>query len=157
MQIKRVVISCFLLFTYSLGFAHNLIPHCEASNIEHQENSHHHHEHHQHDSDDKDIDHEDIVHNGHLDAGFYDYFLCFLSDTEHPIHDCNLNHYLPANTYDKVDTELSKAKFIAVLITVFSTTEQDEALPKTRSEFASIYLSPPIGDSPHRGPPSFSC
>ena len=157
MQIKRVVISCFLLFTYSLGFAHNLIPHCEASNIEHQENSHHHHEHHQHDSDDKDIDHEDIVHNGHLDAGFYDYVLCFLSDTEHPIHDCNLNHYLPANTYDKVDTELSKAKFIAVLITVFSTTEQDEALPKTRSEVASIYLSPPIGDSPHRGPPSFSC
>ena len=162
MQIKRAIISLLLLLTYSLGFAHYLIPHCEASNIEHQvaasqENPHHHHEHHQHTSDDKDIDHEDIVHNGHLDAGLYDYIVCFLSDAEHPAEDCNLQHYLPANTNDKIDSQLSKAQFVAVLFTVFCIVKQDEALPKSRSEFAAVYLSPPIGDSPYRGPPSLSC
>ena len=160
---SRTVITCFLLFTYSLGFAHNLIPHCETSNVKHQvaahhESSHHHHEHHEHSSEDeKGIDHEHILHNGHLDGDIYDFIVCFLSEMEHPTKDCNLEHFLLANSNDKVNTQLVKAKFVAVLFTVLCLVAQDEALPKSQSEFATVYLSPPIDDSPHRGPPSLSC
>ena len=162
MQISRIIISCFLLFTYSLGFAHYLIPHCEASNIDHQvaahqENPHHHHEHHQHTSDEKDVVHEDIVHNGHLDAGLYDLILCFLSDAEHPTNDCNLQHYLLAKTNDNIDTKLAKSRFVALLFVAFCITDQDEQIPESNSERAVAYLSPPIEDPPHRGPPSLSC
>ncbi|MEQ9187733.1 MAG: hypothetical protein RLP15_08355 [Cryomorphaceae bacterium] len=162
MQIKRALISLLLLLTYSLGFAHYLIPHCEANNIEHQVaahegNPHHHHEHHQHAFDDKHIDHEDIVHNDHLDGGVYDLVVCLLGDMEHPYQDCNLQHYLLSKTNDNVDIRLTNAKLVSILLTVFGFTDSNKALSEFSSEVATVCLSPPIGDSPHRGPPSLSC
>lgn len=160
MEFKRVVISCLLLFTYTFGFAHNLIPHCEASDIKHQTthegNSHHHHEHHQHTTEDN-VDHEHIAHNGHLDGGLYDFIVCFLSDTEHPTNDCNLKHYLLSKTNEKVDTKLAKIKLASILFAISRIVKQDESFSNFSSKPAAIYLSPPIEQFPYRGPPSFSC
>ena len=161
MEFKRIVISCLLLVTYTLGFAHSLIPHCEAGDTEHQiaahegSNSHHHHEHHQHAPEDN-VDHEHIIHNGHLDGGLYDFIVCLLSDAQHPRNDCNLQHYLPAITNDKIDTKISKTRLVATLFALCCIIIQNEELPSFSSELAN-YLSPHIEHTPYRGPPSFSC
>jgi len=44
-----------------------------------------------------------------------------------------------------------------MLFAIFRYVDQKEALPKFNSKVAAIYLSPPIEQSPHRGPPSISC
>lgn len=155
MQISRIVISCFLLFTSSLGFAHYLIPHCEAGNIEHKIATHH-ENHHQHTPGDN-LDHGHVVHNDHLDGGIYDLIVCFLSEMEHSTEDCNLKYYLLAKTNDKINTQLTITKLIAVLFTICCIAEQNETVSAFSGEATAIYLSPPIDNAPNRGPPSISC
>lgn len=161
MQIKRIVILCFLMFTYILGFAHYFIPYCDsAANgcqfvVQHNDSCHN-HQHHEH-TPDYNIDHEHIQHNGHLDADIYDFIVCFLTDIEHPTKDCDLRYYLIGKTDNNIDIKLVKARLARVLFAYLSIIQQDEELPIYRSEIAGIYLSPSIEHSPHRGPPSTTC
>ena len=157
MKIFKLVISIFLLLTYSLWFAHTLVPHCQELISGEYQTSHHHHKHHQHQpGEEKNPNHEHVLHENHFDAGVYDLILCILSETEHPANDCNIEHYVPAKANDNFK-ELTKAKLITVLSTLFHFTEQPELLPENSSEDVAIYLSLPLGNSPHRGPPSLSC
>ena len=157
MKIIKPIITVFLLLTYSLGFAHNLFPHCQELISGEYQASHHHHEHHQHESGEgTNPEHEHIIHEGHFDAGIYDFIICFLSEMEHPANDCNIENYVPAKANDNLK-ELTKAKLIAVLFTLFRFTEQFETLLEYSRADVTIYLSPLLDNSPHRGPPSLSC
>ena len=73
MNFHKLIISIILLLTYSFGFAHNLVPHCNDSG----EESHNHapnHNHHYH-ADEEEIDsaHSDIAHDDHFDEGINDF------------------------------------------------------------------------------------
>jgi hypothetical protein len=156
MQIGKIVISFLLLLTYSLGFAHNLIPHCqkfysvESNSHQEKEKEKHHHE-------DLSSDHEHIQHEGHYDEDLYDLLVCFLNEMEHPANDCNVEHCFPARTNDASSKVFAKAKFITALLTVIAHVDESEQTSDYGSDSDAIYLSPPIDDSPHRGPPSLSC
>ena len=161
MQIKKVIIATLFLLTYTIGFAHNLIPHCSAACGElpvaaHQETGHHHHAHHEHDHG-EDSGHDHIEHNGHLDGGLLDYVVCLLSEMEHPATDCQIEVCLPASTANTVPEALSNVTCIALLYSVFELAEQDEPLQAGHSEAVTSYTAPPIAECPHRGPPTPSC
>lgn len=161
MQIKRAIISCFLLFTYSLGFAHNLIPHCqelvsEIGIFSNAKDGHHHLEHHTH-VEIEDLDEDDILHENHLDDSLYDFIVCLLSEMEHPVNECQVEHSIPSTLNDDLSKQLSKTKIIAVLCSVWGLTNPNESLSEYNSEAAVQYSSPPLCNSPNRGPPSISC
>lgn len=159
MKIIKSVISVFLLLTYSLGFAHNLIPHCQELAIGEQQNiSHHHHEHHQHEPDVKlssELDH--IVHEGHFDENIYDLIACILSELEHPADDCHNSQYVPTKSNNDLTKQLSKVKIVAILFSVLGFTNQSKSPSEYSCEVAVQYSSPPLDNSPNRGPPSISC
>ena len=159
MQTKKAFISVLLLLTYSLGFAHNLVPHCEELTIgEQQSSSHHHHEHHQHSSDEENaLADQHISHNDHFDLGVYDLIACFLSEMEHPGNDCHFENCFLLKTSDDLTKQFSKTKIVIILYSVLGLLDQNESLSEYNSEFAEQYLSPPLGNSPNRGPPSISC
>lgn len=159
MQIKKAFISIILLLSFSLGISHNLILHChELDNEEQQYSSHHHHEHHKHTFDqENDLADQHIFHNDHFDLNTYDLITCFLSEIEHPTNDCNLEHYIPLKSENNLNKQFSKIKIVSVQITVWSLTDQIESLSTYNKEVVSQYLSPPLGNSPNRGPPSISC
>ena len=160
MQVIRSVISLFLLLVYSISFAHDLIPHCHFDKMsEHivaeQGESHHHHEHHTHEADEE-TDHEHITHQNHLDDGLLDYVICLLSELEHPSEYAH-RHYAPVISNDNFLKGLDKPKFVAILFTVFTAPEIDMLPSRYATELAFTYHSPPLLNSPHRGPPSISC
>lgn len=154
----KFCISFFLLLTYTFGFAHNLIPHCQELAIGEKQNiSHHHHEHHQHQSEEEtNPDHEHIPHEDHFDAGIYDLILCILSEAAHPSSECNVDLYFPINGNDSIK-ELTKANLLGVLFTLFQFPEQSDTLSVYIGEGIALYLTPPLDNSPSRGPPYFSC
>lgn len=156
----KFFISFLLLLTYTFGFAHDLIPHCQELAIGEKQNiSHHHHEHHQHEPDVKlSSEHDHIVHEGHYDENIYDLIVCILSELEHPADDdCHVSHYIPTKLNTDLTKQVSKTKIIAILVSVFSLTDQRKSLYEYNSEVAVQYSSPPLGNSPNRGPPSISC
>jgi hypothetical protein len=157
MKIIKSIISVSVLLTYSLGFAHTLVPHCQELISGEYQTSHHHHKHHQHQpGEEKNPNHEHILHENYFDAGVYDLILCILSETEHPSNECNVDHYIPVNGNDNLK-ELTKAKLLAVLFTLFQFPEQSDTLSDYIGEDVAIYQSPPLDNSPSRGPPYFSC
>lgn len=161
MQIKKVIIASLLLLTYTVGFVHNLIPHCSAGCAElplatHEESGHHHHAHHEHDHGDQ-TDHDHIAHNGHLDGGFFDYVVCLLSEMEHPATDCKSDVCLPASSLNNIPESLAAAHCITLLCAMCAAPEQNEPQQYTYSKAAPAYTAPPIAECPHRGPPTPSC
>ncbi len=155
----KFCISLFLLLTYTFGFAHNLIPHCqELATGEKQNISHHHHEHHKHKPDVKpSYEHGHIVHEGHFDENIYDLIVCILSELEHPADNCHSSHYILASQNNDLTKQLSKVKIVAVLFSLLNFTNQRKPLSEYSCEVAVQYSYPPLDNSPNRGPPSFSC
>lgn len=157
MQIGKILISFFLLLTYSLGFAHEIIPHCHieseiAFGNDNGEDSHHHHEHHSHETDDH-LDHEHINHQDHLDDGFYDFVVCLLSESEHSQSSTH-HHYVPSNPNSISFKGLDKIKNAVTLLAVVTSIKCDIQLTEFGKENEDFYLPPPILYAPHRGPPS---
>lgn len=156
MKIFKLAISLFLLLTYALGSAHGLIPHCQEMILGDSSASHHHHEHHQHTPEDN-IDHEHIVHKDHLDGGVFDFILCFLSDIEHPANHCSIEHFAPKKTIKNFKT-FSKDKLIDTFFAINNSNELSDIPNRNFIESTLSFLSPPLNNSPHRGPPTtLSC
>ena len=161
MQIIRSAISLFLLFVYSISFAHDLIPHCHFSEAtekiaaEHGE-QHHHLENHKH-AKIEDLDDDDILHENHLDDSLFDFVVCLLSELEHPASDAAHQHYIPVNTNDNSKNELTKIKLVAVLTVVFNLSAVTESPLPFGNNTTLVLQVPDIVSSPHRGPPFLSC
>jgi hypothetical protein len=105
---KRVFISLILILTYTVGFAHNFIPHCTDV---HTDESHseveHHHTHHTHEGHDStEEDHSHVEHGDHFDQGLLDYLICLFEGAQHHDHSCDAQ-CTPQNSVFKYSTEKS--------------------------------------------------
>ena len=152
-------ISLILLLTYSIGFAHDLAPHCpEFATEEKHSGSHHHHEHHEHLQDvNPDGQHDHILHEKHFDEDVIDLIVCLLSDLEHPANHCHCTHYIPFKSGNDLVKELPKVKFTATLYSILELPDLGETLSTFGFEVARRYATPQIDKSSKRGPPIISC
>ena len=156
MKIKKLIISLLLLLTYSLGFAHNFIPHQHEDGVEDEitkEKKGHHHHHHAI----KKSNHEHISHGNHYDEGLYDLLVCFLHESDNQEYKCNNHHFVLAKPNRVVINKLQVNKLVTILYSITTELEQDEKFPDYNIDSDISYLSPTIENSPHRGPPLFSC
>jgi len=158
MRIKNLIISFFLLFVYSFGFAHSMMPHQHGFYSEHQpefiseSKDYHNHKHHVCETPTESC----IDHNDHCDDGLLDLIACFFSDFDSEHHDCDIEINVNANDkrLDNRLTDLTSrfghSNFISFIGTsIFSNDEKFNL----RYPFLIDYSSPPIQNSPHRGPP----
>ena len=157
MRLLKLVISAFLLLTYLLGFAHNLIPHCqELISGEHQSARHHHHHHQYQLGEGSNPGQVHILHKDHFDADIFDLIICFLSEMEHHADDCNIENYIPVSANDRIKASV-KLKQLAALFSCFRFTEQSDTFPASGGADVVKCLSPFLDVSRYRGPPSLSC
>ncbi len=138
MKARKVIWSVVLLLTYSLGFAHYLIPHS------HTEGEGHDHAHHQHlDIDNHNEDEFHIHHDDHVDPSVYDLLICLVSEMEHPEDNCAKDHSELTYTFlptQKIETPIPLISALyAVVINGF---------PEVAESVSSSY------EVPHYEPPS---
>jgi hypothetical protein len=153
MQFYKIIISLLLLLTYSFGFAHNLVPHCNDSSEENHTHvpSHNHHQHFE--GEEIDTEHSDIAHNNHFDGGVIDFITCLVHESETPGEECSVEHCFTFSTNNFSLKDISKIQTAIVLFTVFQPIVQNETILYSSADLEINYLSPPLEDSPHRGPP----
>lgn len=157
---KRVFISVMLLLAYSLGFAHNLIPHTHINEtaeeiVTHDENRHHHYHynnyHHK-----KHVNHEHILHGDHFDENLYDLLVCFLHTTDDKqAKDCNGQFYMPT-TKKRIINNVPQVQLLAIIISIVPGLE----ITFTNEFYEwveTLHSLPPINSTSLRGPPSFFC
>jgi hypothetical protein len=166
MQFKRTVIALSLLFAYSLGFAHELIPHCHHNEgvavlgEESATHSHEHeHEHHHHDQsqESEEHEHDHVQHQDHFDDGLMDFIICVLTAAEHPSSDADHCYQMPATTNAIKFTAWDKIKLIATFTAVFAEPVEEASADLLVPDADVAFLSPPLANSTDRGPPSFFC
>lgn len=158
MKFKKIIISFFLLFVYSISFTHSITFHEHGFSVAHQhegvgiDNSTHTHAHHSH-SEEFSSSSAHINHNNHCDEGVFDLITCVLSDlTNHQHNDCEFEHQ---NYNDsKRLTNKSHVKLLASFI-VFSNNSNTYSLELNplKSQLIIDFQSPLINDNPLRGPP----
>jgi len=138
-----------LLFTYSIGFAHNILPH-NAFNLGQSE---HNHQHIQTGSADEE---NYISHGNHFDTNWYDLIICALTDAEHGGEDCNLEHYIVPNTNSPLEN-IPTIQFVTLLFTFLTDETPDKPKIGYNINLQFSFLSPLLEHSPHRGPPAIIC
>ena len=149
MQLKRIVISILFLLTYTIGFAHNLMPH----NVLNGSDSKHCHEHVNSDVSNTD---DYISHGDHFDTNLYDLIICTLSDTEHGDENCNLEHYIAPSTNLSLKN-IATVQLVAIIFTLLNEEINDDTKTAYNTNVQFSFLSPLLEHSPHRGPPATSC
>ncbi len=158
---KKIIISIILLLSYSLGFAHNFIPHHHDVDTEAHEHVHandNHNHHHHHGSEDKSHnDHKHISHGDHYDEGLYELIICFLHDANHHEDDCNNHYYISAKSNNSLSSKSQQLKLVATLFALTIEVEQPELTSRFNVNSTTFYQSHSIEDSPLRGPPSQKC
>ena len=101
MHSKKTILSILLLSVYTIGLAHNVIPHCHhdkfRANHSAEHAAAHNHTHIPLDAENP-TDHSLFLHNDHLDAGFLDFILCWLHETDHPDSQTSDSFCLPQIT-----------------------------------------------------------
>ena len=151
MQFSKIFISFFLLFVYTAGVAHELIPHhqdevkevCEFT----AENSHESN----HDTECGEL--TCFTHTDHCDDGLVDLLSCLFSDENHPDDDCTNEVYLPSSSHNMDMDTFSKVKLTSVFVTVFQLIPVQNTPTFYGFEIPDWYASPPIQNSSNRGPP----
>lgn len=156
-----MLISLLLLFTYSLGFAHNLIPHNHNSepkeHIIMHEDGHQHHNHQHKNVKHSHSDHEHVSHGDHYDEDLYDLLVCSLHKTDHQEDDCKDQHFSPSNSHRIIINKLQANMLAVILFSVTTETEQSELISDDQIDSEKTYLSSSLEDTPLRGPPSLKC
>jgi hypothetical protein len=152
MQFYKSIISLLLLLTYSFGFAHNLVPHCNDDTPHETAISDHHH--HQHsDEQQENIEHNHINHDSHFDEGIIDFITCLVHESESPEEQCSIEHCFTFSSNNFSLKDINKIQTAIVLFAVSQPIVQNESIAYSSTDFEINYLSPPLEDSPHRGPP----
>jgi hypothetical protein len=155
MNAVRTLLSSFLLLTYALGIAHDLIPHCHTDQAASHADGHHGHEHltvehHQEEG----TAHQHIVHQNHLDEGLFGLMSCLLSELDHPLSSSN-QECLPENS--NVPSFKSEATVSILMLAqvenyCFELTQQFILPTPDRQR----YCTPLSSSSSRRGPPVLS-
>ena len=118
---RRVVISILFLLVYSVGFAHQLIPHHNGDAG---------HKHFCEDSELSTFNKENLeenncneltcfVHDNHCDDGLYELLSCLFNDETHPEDDCKTEYFIPVKKSNSEIKKLSNSKVVAVIIALF--------------------------------------
>ena len=153
-RFNKALLSCLLVLTYSIGFTHNLVPHCsgEVEHVDVSTESVHHHDHHEHNQNDA-SDHEHIVHKNHLDLNYLDLVLCLLEDVEQDASHCGQEHCFVL--YSKILSlkDLPSTQLTYILCSFIQSTDVIDLQSQYDLGICYCYQSPPIEKSPHRGPP----
>ena len=154
MQKTKSLISFLLIFAYSFGFVHNLIPHCEihtehsADIIEHHDKHHFHHE-----GEEVDNEHSHVVHNDHFDDNFLDYLLCALENANHHDDGCNLEFYTQTTDFENIEKFGEKSVDYFTFQSCFVEKESNTS-KRNNAHVGILYLSEEfVALCPHRGPP----
>jgi len=160
MRAKQIIISFFLLFVYSISFAHSLSFHEHGFYAEHQygfiegNGAEHHHQHHSHDN----SSHKDthINHNDHCDEGVIDLIVCVLSDfTNHQHNDCHFEHQF--NSESKRIVNQPNLEFSAIFsASYFFQFKNYSNLKPSTNQLNKDFLCPLIDSQSQRGPPFLS-
>ena len=127
--IKKGIISIILLLTYSLGFAHNFIPHAHNTENETHPHSHQndeHSDHHHNVTKSLNGDHKHIPHGDHYDKGLYDLIICFLHDANPHQDESKHDFYFPLKTNNKLSSKWQKFQLIATLFLLITAAEQTD-------------------------------
>jgi hypothetical protein len=149
-QPLKVLISSILIFSYSLGFAHNLVSHCQMGHESHESSNHKHEYLHQAEA--VSHNHEHISHKDHIDTSWWDFMICLLTDIEHD--EANLNFFQTQksltvtliSSFDDIDVcePLGLAEYAIPL---------DVCEKSFHSIFSQHYESPGVSLLFTRGPP----
>ncbi|UKN01968.1 hypothetical protein K6119_00370 [Paracrocinitomix mangrovi] len=159
MQFLRSIIISSLILTYFVGFAHRLIPHYNEVQMENVAVTEHHHEHENgHTANDGD---SHVVHEDHIDADFFDYLLCLLSDLEHQGNE-NEHHPQEFVSEKSAESRTDKAAQTNADFSVFLKNDisiAEAAVKTTVVDAHSIIEFESLEGSTHslRGPPYFTC
>ena len=142
MKIGKILISLLLLLTYSLSYAHSLIPHCHGLDCEvhgtthgvkaDSDQKHHHHQ-------------NENPYSGHFEHD------------EHCDEDCTFPIYIVGITADELNKNFKNKGFVAVLLSFFKELELSSRPSDYERNCMDNFLSPDIKNAPHRGPPTPSC
>ncbi len=154
MNLKNSILAYFLILSYTLSFAHNLIPHSDTlidgqhlHDLIHEHN-HFHSDFHSHSTDDH------ILHENHLDENVLDYLICIFSDLEHGESECAMEHETPSQ---EVNVSFL---FVDVFYAVINFHDIDVILEQKNKEYSIskeiIYSSPHYSTYKLRGPPILS-
>ena len=158
MNFKKITISFFLLFVYSISFAHSLTFHEHGFYSQHQyefavtNDSEHNHEHHSHRVAES-VDNSHIHHNNHCDEDVFDLITCVLFDlSNHQHDDCHIEHQPNDETNRLSNKDSNKLYTSAGLIQLV------DLFKETNSSSIHIIIDLPISiisDTPLRGPPFY--
>lgn len=163
MSPKKLVISLFLLFTYTLGFTHDLIPHSHLGDdalhstteqhYDHHNKNHHDHQHGHH----GEMNLEHIVHADHMDDGLIEYLMCVLGESHHGTTQNDRCFYTIANVKDILKIRRAKDSFTTLMFALNADLNDNTLSGIINPEVKVAYHPPPILRAPNRGPPSSSC
>ena len=152
MHLKRVFISIILIFSYTVGFAHSIIPHCDnlfnGSHIHNISEEHNHN----HLTNESHEDHEHITHGNHFDEGIYDLIICLFSDLDHGASECNMQHNTPLESSIDYGHQ-ENSKIISTFVSTFGTIEEVEKIEISKLSEIS-YNIPELNAHSLRGPPT---
>ena len=153
MNYHKLIITILLLLTYSFGFAHNLVPHCNDFTEESHDHSSNHNHHFHSEGEELHDDHIDIAHDDHFDGGLFDFITCLVHESELPEDECSIEHCFIINSNSFSLKDINKIQVAIVLFTVTQPIVQNEPITYSSTDLEINYLPPPLEDSPHRGPP----
>lgn len=157
MNFHKLIISLSLLLTYSFGFAHNLVPHCNDSFEENHNHTPNHNHHFHSEGEELETEHYDIAHNDHFDEGVSDFLVCLVHESETPDEECSIEHCFTVNFNEFSLKDFSKIQTAILFSTVLDLTVAYKLDSNYFEVVEEIHSTPLIENSPHRGPPIFSC
>ena len=157
MQLSKIVISILLLLTYSFGFAHNLVPHCNDSGEENHNHAPSHNHHFHSEGEAIDSEHADIAHDDHFDEGINDFITCLVNESEISVDDCSIEHCFTVNFNDFSFKDFSKIQTAILFSTVLDLSVAYKLDSNYFEVVEEVLFTPLIENSPHRGPPIFFC
>ena len=155
-QFKKTIISLVLILSYTVGFAHNFIPHCsDVHTGENHSKVEHNHEHHNHDGHDSLIkDHSHVEHGDHFDEGLIDYLVCLLEGVQHHDHSCDAQ-CTPQNNVlkDSIEKSVETSKVLTAELSIHHLIKQSSAI-STNMELNLTQVD--LNSSSGRAPP-YTC
>lgn len=131
------------MLTYSLGYAHSLIPHCHGSNCDVYDAPHG-------IKVDSDQKHQQHHHNENPYSGHFEH-------DEHCDEHCTFPIYIAGITANDLNKNFKNKGFVAVLFSFFKEFELCNRPSDNERNCINDFLSPDIKNAPHRGPPTLSC
>lgn len=159
MSLRRNIIAFIMLLTYTVSFAHDIIPHnhSESPVLNGVEYSEHTTQSHYHVSGQNSENNHSVQHSDHLDNGLFDYVVCLLESVHHGVtndHDVTISQ---SDSFQIVQTNCISLTSINSFTTNVFNYSLKESIANSYFNQQSIPAEIYLDCSVLRGPPVFSC